>query len=268
MPFCANDAPTAGESASDIFSAMYNYYPGLAQVYRDQLLPTAQAELKTSQAVSPAFQQLMTDLYRDQGPQLAQIGQGIDRSNRLAAAQTDADIIAGPGATTARSYQALDRELNPEFYATRAAGAGKLSELLGSINLSDPNPEAERLISQEAARSGNMASPSQTNTVANAISFGEAANNRRTNLTAAINAATNFLQPSSTASNFNPATTALNRPTSNTGSSQFAGVNNTAGQGSQSAALGFTNQLGDLQRLDVENRTSIKDQIDQGFSSI
>jgi hypothetical protein len=271
MPFCGSDIPSTSESASDMFSAMYDYYPGLAKIYRDQLVPTALAEQQASQAVSPAYQQLMTDLYRQYGPANAAIGQGIDASNRLASANTDVNILKGPGTELAKTYQDIEKQLNPEYYATRAATSGKIDELLNSINLGNANPEAERLISQENARSGNLGTPSASNTVANALSFGDAANSRRAALSTAINAATNFLQPSSSASAFNPATTALNRPTSNTGASQFAGVQQGAGAAGQQAAQGFTDQLSQIQQgynSNMANRRDVVDRINEGFSSL
>jgi hypothetical protein len=262
MPFCGNDIPSAGESASDMFSAIYNYYPGLAKVFREEMLPTAQAELATSQAVSPQFQQLMTDLYKQFGPQLAETGQQIDRSNRLAAAGTDVDILKGSGKQLAEAYRDIDQGLNPEYYKVRGDAAGKLSEVLGSINLNDSSPEAERLINQENIRSGNLATPSATNSELNT---------RRNNLTSAINAASNFLQPASSASAFNPATTALQRPTSNTGASQFAGVNTSAGASAVGAGQNFTNQIGQLQSgyaNNMANQRDVVDRINEGFSSL
>lgn len=271
MGFCGSDIPSAGESASDIFSALYNYYPGLAQVYRNEQLPTAQAELATAQAVSGPYQELITNLYKTYGPELAKVGSGIDSTNRLASAKTDVDILRGPGKELAAEYKNIDQGLNPEYYATRALESTKLGELMNSINLDDANPEAERLINQENARSGNLANSSATGTVANALSFGNELDKRRNSLKSAVDSATAFLTPASSASTFNPATTALARPTSNTGQSNFAGANTTAGAGASSAAQGFTNQLSTLQggyATNMANKRDVVDRINEGISSV
>ena len=268
---CGPDVPSAGESASDMFSAIYDYYPLLSRVFREDMPKMAQAELQTAQQVSPAYQQLATDLYKQFGPQLAQVGQGIDASNRLAAANADVNILQGPGKQLAQTYKEIDQGLNPEYYQVREQNANKLEELLGSINLNDANPEAERLISQENARSGNLSTPSATGTVSNALSFGDAMNGRRAALSSAINAATSFLQPASSASAFNPATTALQRPTSNTGASEFAGVNSQAGQSALTQGQNYTNQIGTLQQgrnQALANQRDALDRVHEGLSSV
>jgi hypothetical protein len=271
MGFCGSDIPSTQESASDLFSAIYNYYPKLAEVYRDQALPTAQTELGVSQAVSPAYQQLMNDMYKQFGPQLAQTGQQIDRSNRLAAGQTDVDLLNTSGRQLANTYQDIDKGLNPEYYQVRANEANRIQDLLGSINLNDANPEAERLVGQENARTGNLNNTSATGTVANALSFGSELDKRRNALNTAINSATNFLQPANNSSNFNPATTALSRPTSSTGASEFAGVDKTAGQSAVTSGQNFTNQLAGLQggyNAAMANKRDVVDRINEGFSSV
>lgn len=263
--------PSVSESASDMLSALHDYYPGLAGVYRQELLPTAQAELATSQAVSPQYQQLISDLYKQFGPGLATTGAQVDDISRKAAAKTDVDILKSSGGDLARTYSDIDKSINPEYYATRTKTANALEDLLGSINLSDPNPEAERLISQENARSGNLAQPSATTTVANALSFGSEADKRRNSLEQAINSATAFLGNSSTAANFNPATTILNRPTSNTGQSNFAGANTTAGSSANQASQNFTSGLTQLQSNYANNQANKRDAVDrinEGFSSL
>jgi len=103
----------------------------------------------------------------------------------------------------ANTYKASDKILNPQFGALRNQSGNKLGQLLGSINLNNANPEAERLVSQEAARTGNLGVPENaTNTVANALSFGKEMEGRRQSLANALGTATGFLP--ATRTNFNP----------------------------------------------------------------
>src|SRR5437879_5130620 len=152
-----------GLSSSVIQTVMGNL-PQYMNLLNQQLKPQAQSELDTAKAVSPGYQELLTNLYKQYGPELAKTGSAIDAISRKGAAQTDVDLLKGAGGESARNLQGLDKSLNPEYYATRSAAAGKLGDLLGSINLNNANPEAERLVSQESARSGNLSTPSATST--------------------------------------------------------------------------------------------------------
>lgn len=264
-----NKAPSAQESTSDVLGAFTQYLPGLMQAYRSEVLPTEQANLDASKSISPQYQQLMSDLFKQFGPQLAETGSNIDTQTRKASAATDADILNTSGRDLAKTYKEIDTELNPEYYKTRADAGGKLAELLGSINLDDASPEAERLVNQENIRSGNISTPSATNTVGNALSFGKEKSDRRSQLGNAINVASSFLTPSSNAQ-FNPATAALNRPTSNTGISQFGGVTK-AGDQAYTAGSGFLNNISGFQDNATQvnaNRRDILDRLNETTGSL
>ena len=262
-------APTAQESTASTIQALASNLPALMQAYSKEVGPTAQAQYNSQAQTSPEYAQLMSQLYKQYAPDLAKTGSEIDNSTRLASAKTDADILKGSGADLARTYSGIDRELNPEYYKTRELESSKLGELLGSINLNDSNPEAERLINQENARSGNTGNTSATNTVSNALDFGNAKLARTQTLSNAIGQATNFLQPSSNAQ-FNPATTILNRPTSNTGTSQFTGItpqSNTAysaGEGLLNNVAGFQNTAANINA----NRRDVVDRMNEVTSSL
>lgn len=262
-------APTTNETTAEMIQAMTQYMPGYMAAMNKEVLPQAQADLAAAQATSPAMQQLTADLYKTYAPQFASVGRDIDTANRLQGAKTDAEILKGSGKDLARTYKEIDTELNPEYYKTRAAAGSGLEQLLGSINLNDANPEAERLINQENVRTGNLGNNSATNTVANALSFGSALNERRSQLSNAINTASAFLQPASNAS-FNPATAALNRPTSNTGLSQFTGVNQPSGQAYQSGN-NLANNIAANQQTQMginANRRDVLDRLNESTSAI
>lgn len=231
---CFSDppAPQSNESMRDMIQGLTDTLPAFMRVQNEQVLPQAQTELDTAKVISPQYAQLMDELYSTYGPRLANLGSDIEQINRERAAQTDLSILRGAGGDLAKEAQAVDRILNPEFYKTREAAADKLGQLLSSVNLDDANPEAERLISQENARTGNTGNTSATNTVSNALSFGNELEKRRSSLSNAVNTATNFLQPAQ--GQFNPVVTALNRPSTNAGQTNFTGINKPGGQAYQS----------------------------------
>jgi hypothetical protein len=220
--FLPQDAPEVHTQIAEIFQSIAQQYPQLMEQINRQLVPGAQSELAASQAVSPAYAQMMDELYAKYAPSLARTGASVDAISRLGAAQTDSDILGQYGVPLASSWRAAESAASPEAAATRATAATKLGQLLNSIDLNSANPEAERLVNQENIRSGNIATPSATNTVSNALSFGNELQKRRDALSNAIGTATNFI-PAATSS-FNPAANAVSRGASNTGVSQFTGV--------------------------------------------
>lgn len=258
-------APPVSESTASTVSALAQNLPALMQAYSKEIGPTDSAKLASAQNISPAYSKLMSELYQQFAPSLAKTGAEIDSSNRTASAKTDANLLAGPGTDIARQTSAIDKEVNPEYYKTRSAEAGKLGELLSSINLNAPNIEAERQISQENARSGNLATPSATNTTANALQFGEAQRSRQAALGSAINAATNFLQPSSNPAPVAAANSVLAKPPSNTGLSNFGGVTQ-AGNEAFSSGQGLLNSATGLQSDAMNINANRRDLLDRANS--
>lgn len=262
-------APSTQESTADVIKASTANMPAFMQAMIKELGPTERGKLAAAQDVSPAWAKLTSDLYRQFAPGMAQTGSEIDRANRLSAGRTDAEILGTSGRDLSRIYKEIDTELNPEYYATRKAGADSIASLLKSINLDDASPEAERLINQENIRTGNVGNNSATNTVANALSFGSEMSGRRAQLSNAINTASAFLQPSSNSA-FNPATAALSRPTGNTGLSEFSGVTKAGGE-AFGAGQGLLGQIGGIKQAEMginANRRDTLDRINETMSSL
>lgn len=264
-----NYAPPAGESTAETMAALTQYLPGYMKVLNQEVLPQSLAELEAAQNISPKYQRLVTDLYKQFAPELAQTGSEVDRTTRLNTAKTDAEILAGSGKDLAKAYTEIDREQNPEYYDVRAKAASSLSDVLNSLNLSNPDPEAERLVAQESQRTGAASVPSNASTVANAMNFGSIKQGRISNLTNAINSASAFLQPASNAQ-FNPATAALNRPVSSAGTSQFGGITNpnqtayNQGSNLMGTIAGFQSQANDINA----NRRDVLDRVNESVSAV
>jgi hypothetical protein len=254
-------APQTSESTREMMEAFTETMPAFMQAMNSQVGPAAMAQLGVAQKTSPAYAQLTQDLYSKYAPLLANTGRQIDTQNRLSAAETDARILDTSGRKLADTYKSIDQGLNPEYYKARSEAGGKLSELLGSINLNNASPEAERLVNQENIRSGNLGNNNATNTVSNALSFGKEMDNRRSQLSNAINTATQFLTPSSNSA-FNPATAALNRPTSSTGLSQFGGVDR-SGSEAYSSGNNLMGQIGQTNMQENQINANRRDTLDR-----
>lgn len=218
-------APSPSDSTAETLRAYHAYLPGLMKKIGKQLVPFEQQRLAAAQATSPGYSALQTQLYRDNAPELAQISQDIDTSNRLAGAQADLSVLAGPGQGIVDKSMGLLRETDPEFFGVREKAGQNILGLLGG-GLSPAEEEAlSRRIAQENVGRGTLGVPSAINTARDAMMFGDATHKRQME---ALGAATSFLPVSRTG--FDPTQAALGRPSINTGDSKFTGVQQESGQ--------------------------------------
>lgn len=235
-----------------IMSDLLPYY---SRAVAGQVIPQAQANFAATQAVSEPYTKLMADLYAKYGPQLNQIGSDIARQNALNQAGTDLAVLQGPGRDLISEAVETQKIADPEYYKTRELTSNRLGDLLSSINLgSGLSPTEQREIEQGLAREGTArgtyGSPSQSETVANAMRYGEAGRNRelqnQNSLSQAIAASTAFLPASR--SGMDVFQVATGRPsTYNTGENKFTGLADTSNQWSSlgnmsSQLLGNANQ--------------------------
>lgn len=251
---------------ADQVQAIVNLLPAYSNAVSGQLIPQALAKLAAQQATSRGTDQLMLDLYKEFGPQLNKVGSDIQRQNQLAQAQTDLDVLNGPGQATVKSALETAKIYDPEYFSTRELSANRLKDLLTSINLGSGLNETERMEiersqAQEGARRGTYNAPSNLDSISNAMQFGQAGNARsqqnRSNLSSAISLATASL-PSfkSGVDTYQIATGKSSVP--NAGANQFGGItsptNNAAelGQGllSNSTALNTTQMNIDANKKD------------------
>ncbi len=237
-------AQAVGSSLNEIGQGMYKTLPVYAQMQRDQVMPDSLKDLQVSKRVSPAYAQLMQDLYSKYAPQLAQTGAKVDAISRTGAADTDLAIFQNQGSELGRSGEALNRELNPEWYKQRENLSGGLDQLLGSLNLDNANPEAERLVNQEMIRSGNIGSPTNaTNTVSNALSFGNERQKRRDALGQAIQIGVSAIPSMISSYGTGLAANTANKAPTNTGLSQFTGIKDPTKTSSAKDMLGAATGL-------------------------
>jgi hypothetical protein len=207
--------------------------------------PTSLAQLQAAQLTAPGVNQLEADRYNT-----------ITRNQ----AATDADILGTIGRDRASIASEIDRGINPEFYQAREAGLDSILGQLKMLDLNNANPEAERLVNLENVRTGNLTTPSnETNTVKNALQFGDERLKRSAALSQALNTANNFL--TSSRATFDPFGRSVTTSTTN----NAVGSPSAFGSNSQTSNLGndllgnvfgtFNNAIGiNAQRRDSLDR--------------
>lgn len=210
MGFFSNDVPSASEMMSGVSKGILKNYPQLAALLQDQsnsaLMPTAQAELDVAQQMTPQYNQLMLDMYKQFAPQLADVGIGVGKNIQLGQAQNNADVAnSDSGRAALDAAINADRTANPEFYSTRELEAARLSDLLKSIDLTgglsgSENRALDQSIARQNQQLGMLNAPSAINAASNAMQYGEKTYERQQNakndLNKALTTATSFLPAS------------------------------------------------------------------------
>lgn len=134
----------------------------------------------------------------------------------------------------------LGRQTDPEYYATRAAAANAAQQLLQPGLTGGETAAIERSLGQRGIATGTQFTPSQTETVSRATTFGNAARDR---FASALQSATALL----------PNLQKPNAPVRTIGASQVSMPNlPTLGGTSQGLAQGVLGQVGQLQNTGLQ----------------
>ena len=264
---CGGDppAPTTNESMASILEAYKANLPGLSNVIQQELLPMAQAQQNASAIINPQQAALQAELYAKYGPQLNQIGNQIAQQNAMSQATSDLNVLKGPGQELIKQGIEAQKLADPEFYTARAQTGDAVSKLLSSIDLSGlsggERAEVERSLNRDNVARGTNATPTATSTVANAMTFGNALNNKRAQMNQAIQTATGFMGGAK--SGVDPFQVATGRSSNNnTGESKFTGV-----QDVSQAGLNFgnnvLNQAGQMQQTAMGINANRRDSLDR-----
>lgn len=179
------------ESVQEIMQAMSAYYPALAEMTRKQYDPQARAEVDIAKKYSPELGQLNTDLLRTEGKDVSQLGRELSREEQLGAAQTEADILKGPGKEVFDQSLALQKAADPEYFKNRELLMGDLNKAFQYLG--DPNQlskgESEGIARALGRTNSPVSSPMQT--ISNAMTFGEKQASRRGEFNNLVNMRTN-----------------------------------------------------------------------------
>lgn len=175
------------ESIQEIVQAMTAYFPKLAEMQRAQYDPQARAEVDIAKKYSPELGKLGVELLDTSGRDISKIGRELSREEQLAASQTEADILKGPGQEAFRQSLALQKEADPEYYKNRETLMSDLDKAFA--DLGDPNQlsngESEGIARALGRTNSPVSSPMQT--ISNAMTFGENQAKRRAEHTGLIN---------------------------------------------------------------------------------
>lgn len=179
------DPPNAEQSAS-MFEALRKFAPGAISAISAIAPQTATDTLHAQQATAPGYAALQNQITAQYGPEAARIGNEINNTNQLAGAQTEANLLKGPGQELISGALSAQQKLDPEYYQSRGTISKALNDYLGGY---DPNrlsgSELEQINRGISGREGPLTS-SALKTVQNAQTFGNAATQRWQNFGNAI----------------------------------------------------------------------------------
>lgn len=213
------------------FQDLLPYFQG---AINNQIGPAAQAQYGAAATTSPEYNQLMLQLYQQYGPQLAQLGNQVSGINMAGQVGNENQILGGAGTDLLKTGFNASQIFDKPYYQTRDAAATQAQNLLsgssdisGNLTGSEQNQIAQGL-AREGVQRGTSNAPSQTETVSNAMQYGNAAFQRqqteKSTLASAINAASQFLPTSKSGVNVFDTATGTNAAP-NMGLAQFQGVN-------------------------------------------
>ena len=208
-------------------------FPQLLDLFNNQILPNELAQLQTSLITSPEYASLQRDIYSD---------------NAMSAAESDKDILLGPGADIISIADKLQRQIDPEFYKTRESTADGLQDLLKPGLSRGEEVSIERSLNRNNGQQGNLNTPSNLSTVSNAMTYGGAARDR---LSSAINQATQFLPASRSGVDVlqqgikspSSVSSAFSNARQNSGQDIFGAGNNALNQGTGISTNNSTNDM-------------------------
>jgi len=179
----------------------------------------------------------------------------IQGQNAMAAAQSDKDILLGPGADVISIADKLQRQIDPEYYSTRTNTSNALGELMRPGLTGGERSEVERSLNKANLQAGTHNVPTNTSTVANAMTYGGAARDR---LSSAVNQATQFLPLAK--SGVDVLQQGIKSPSSVSGA--FSNVRQNSGQdviGAGNNIFGSTNSnAGQLSNTALSNQGQLK----------
>jgi len=256
-------APRPSRSLASIAKGLRTSYPEIVRQLGQQELPAAQYDIATQEAIAPREQALAAGLYGQYAPQYAQTGSNIDLG-----------AIQGAGGQAVRAADTLQRGIEPEYFASRAAASQKLQDLLGGM---DPNrltePEREEVargLARSNYTSGELSAPSNQGAINAAQTFGSALTAKRNNVANAINTAAQALPQFRTGTDaFAQATGGARFGAQNASNAPaFTGQSQQSGQILGQGALGLTGQLQTLRaQLQAQRRDEI-DRTNEAFNAV
>lgn len=224
-----------------VLNAYTQYLPGLIQSTAAQQPNIAQAQLNATMGTQPLYNALNLQQAQQYAMPLAQIGQQVANSNAQAGALTNYNQLTGTGGASALAAEQLARATNPGYYQVQDASNNQATNLLNSYNMNGlsggEQAAVERSTAQSNAGTGNLGLNNATNTVSNAMNFGDAYHQKQNSLMNALGAA-NQTATSAQNTGFNPVNIALGQPNASTMGNFGTGTFSNTNAGTQNASAG------------------------------
>lgn len=243
------------------------YLPQYLQATGNATGPYEQSLVDARGSTDPQNLALNESLLKYFGPRLSAIGTQIQGQEAQGQAQNELNVVQGSGGDLARAGLNLNKEIDPEYYATRAAGAQKLQDLLG---VQDPSrltgsemANVERGLNRTNNTNGVSNVPASSSAINNAMTFGSALDQKRNTLLNTINAVPqNLAAMKSGTDAFQVAT---GRPSygSNPGINQFSTGQQGFGTTAATMGQGLLGEVGSNVRQNNQLTANARDTLDR-----
>jgi hypothetical protein len=264
-------APSTGESSEEMLQAYAKHFPELMRISSENILPVELAKLNAAKATTDGYNKLQSEAYNAYGPLMAETANKIAAGQAASQAQSDLDILKGTGKDLVTAGVDAQKIADPEYYQTRSRISGGLGQLMDSIDLTGKPSGGEteqmnRAMAQEGTRRGTLNTPSMTEALGSALTFGNAQRQRENEakgqLGAAIGLGTGFLPAAQSGVDaFKVATGKTSMP--NAGDSKFQGVNQGIGAETFGAGNSFMNNLTGLRQSEMDINSRRRDSLDR-----
>jgi hypothetical protein len=221
---------TAGIT-NEVMNSYVQAYPILLQEMMAAMPYYESMKAKTSKAVSQDY----LDIQKQQKEQ---------------GAQQDLDVLNTTGSDLTQKVLDLNKQVDPEYFSNRELTASKVADLLNSYDLNglsaNENAAVERAVNRGNVLGGKT-TPSASTTVENAMMFGDKFDQKRANLSGAINTANQFATVSK--SGIDPFQVTFGRPQGQSAVTEFGNIGSTtSGMGNtlQDNLFGTANAYNEL----------------------
>ena len=168
--------------------------PQLLALMQQQYAPQAQAELAAQKSVAGGYNQNALDQLLAYAPQLADAGNMINRKQAMGDIATDVDTLKylrdSGGLDIARN---LDSAADPLYNQSRSNLFSGLDKYMAALSPNLTGSEMEQ-INRGIGATGGIGAPSQSKTISNALTFGQAGQNKLNSFGQGLSNASNILQ--------------------------------------------------------------------------
>lgn len=250
------------ESTGDMMEAIIANYPQLVETIVGQSGTVADARAASDLANAPKYAEMQAQLFEQLAPIFAEVGRNIYTDDQLNAAKTEKAIADKYGAGLVSQADKFQRMLDPEFYSARGKLGQGVEDLISSMDPTALSGSERAEIERAIGRGGFKNQDSAMDTVANAMTFGSALQDKQARFGNALMQGAQVMP--AIRSGLTGFEIATRRPLmTNQGTGQFIGAQQGLGDQTFNLGQGFMNQVGGLTNSWVNNQANRKDFFDR-----